>query len=357
MPENSPEDVDRFLNRMGWTLQADHYIDLEMSDSRQKLPAALLAKGTVTLRYLLQTYIDFNSVPRPSFFEQLIPFTPADHMQRGKLQEFCTPGDGSDEMYEYAIRVRRTILEILEEFNAVTVPLAFLLDIFPVIKRRDFSIASSPLENPNAIQLAIALVSYKTRLKEKRKGVCSLWLSRLQINDTVAIRICKSSTLLVPDPTLPAIFIGPGTGVAPIRSFLQHRSHLLSSDHDQLMRAQDNLCFFGCRNQAKDWLFSHEWIQMESQSKIDYHLAASRDQNEKVYVQHLIEKQGAKVWDILAIRKGYLYICGSSGKMPQAVREVVQKIACEYGKANKEQAEQFVNQLETQSRWLEECWN
>lgn len=361
MPENSPEDVDRFLKRMGWTSQADLYIELQTNDSHQKLPATLLAKGNVTLRHLLQTYIDFNSVPRPSFFEQLIPFTPTDHMQREKLQEFCTPGDGSDEMYEYAIRVRRTILETLEEFDAVKVPLAYLLDIFPTMQRRDFSIASSPLENPKALQLAIALVSYKTRLKEKRRGICTSWLCRLQVNDKVAICIRKSSTLLLSNPTLPAIFIGPGTGVAPIRSFLQHRLHLLSSSSssssEDQMRAQDNLCFFGCRNQAKDWLFSQEWKELSLSSKIEYHLAASRDQEEKVYVQHLIAKQGAKIWNILAIRKGTLYICGSSGKMPQAIREVVQKIACEYGQQTTEQAEQFITQLETQSRWLEECWS
>jgi sulfite reductase alpha subunit-like flavoprotein len=347
--------VQRLIDQMGWNDIADSLLDLGMTERGSKLPPELACIHHPTPRKLLRTYIDFNSVPRPSFFEQLIPFTPIDHMQREKLQEFCTPGDGSDEMYEYAIRVRRTILETLQEFNAVKIPISHLLEVFPAIQRREFSIASGPHSNPTSIQLAIALVSYKTRLKEKRRGVCSTWLCRLQEGDRIPIRVSKSKIKPPSEPTLPAVFIGPGTGVAPIRSFLQERSYLLSGA--TAMKAQDNLCFFGCRNQDKDWLFSDEWSEMAAQSKIEYHLAASRDQESKVYVQHLVAQQGVKVWDILANRGGYLYICGSSGKMPQAVREAVIKIACEHGQFSESKAEQFVTQLELHGRWLEECWS
>lgn len=354
IPENSAEDVQTLLDRMGWSKQADLHISLHTHEPGQALPPSLISRQHITLRQLLQTYIDFNSVPRPSFFEQLIPFTPPNHMQREKLQEFCTPGDGSDEMYEYAIRVRRTILETLQEFDAVSIPVEYVLDVFPVIQRRDFSIASGPGKYPTSIQLAIALVSYKTRLREKRKGVCSSWLQRLQVGDRVPIRVTKSTTLISPDPALPAIFVGPGTGVAPIRSFLQQRDHLLST-HE--MRAEDNLCFFGCRNRGKDWLFANEWEGMASQSKVDIHLATSRDQDKKIYVQDLIRQNGDKVWNVLGLRGGYLYICGSSGKMPQAVREAVVQIAVEHGKKTEQEGEAFVTQLELSSRWLEECWS
>jgi sulfite reductase alpha subunit-like flavoprotein len=356
MPENSPEDVQLFLDRMGWSDQADCHITLQPSDPAQSIPPALDTKQPLTVRKLLQTYIDFNSVPRPSFFEQLIPFTPPDHMQREKLQEFCTPGDGSDEMYEYAIRVRRTILETLLEFDAVQIPISYLLDIFPLIQRREFSIASGPGQYPHSIQLAVALVSYKTRLREKRKGVCSAWLQRLQVGDKLPIKISKSSTLVPPQPDIPAIFVGPGTGVAPIRAFLQQRDHLLTSKTSK-MEAKDNVCFFGCRNKEKDWLFSREWEEMKAASKIDVHLATSRDQPSKIYVQDMIREQGEKVWDVLGKRSGYLYICGSSGKMPQAVREAVVSVIVEYGKKTQEEAENFISQLEVQSRWLEECWS
>ncbi|UZJ54203.1 hypothetical protein CBS101457_003523 [Exobasidium rhododendri] len=356
LPENSPEDVQRLLNRMSWSDVADSPLHLEAIEPDQSLPQALAFVDLhhLTLRKLLTTHVDFNSVPRPSFFEQLIPFTPTDHMQREKLQEFCTPGDGSDEMYEYAIRVRRTILETLEEFDSVNIPLTYLLDIFPPIRKRDFSIASGPHCYPTSVQLAVAIVSYKTRLKEKRKGVCSSWLSRLQKGDLVAIQINEASLRMPSDPSLPAIFIGPGTGVAPIRSFLQERLHLLCG---QGMKSQDNLCFFGCRNRGSDWLFADEWEQMARNNNINYRLAASRDQKDKIYVQHLIAEEEGKVWDILAHRSGYLYICGSAGKMPQAVRDSVAKIACSHGGKTEEEAERFITQLELQGRWLEECWS
>lgn len=356
LPENSDEEVQHFLGRMGWTEFADLPVELHSTEAGHTLPPTLRSKQGMTLRRLVQTYIDFNGVPRPSFFEQLVAFTPAGHMQREKLEEFCTPGEGADEMYEYAIRVRRTILETLDEFDAVSIPVSHLLDVFPPIRRREFSIASAPAACPTSVQLAIALVSYKTRLKEKRRGVCSSWLARLAVDDEVGILISKSTTHLpADDAALPAIFVGPGTGVAPIRSFLQQRAHLLRPHN--AMRAADNLCFFGCRNRASDWLFSSEWQDMAEAGAIDCHLAASRDQDHKVYVQHLVKEQGSKVWDILANRRGYLYICGSSGKMPQAVRQSVVDVACEQGQLSEEQAEQFVSQLEMQGRWLEECWS
>lgn len=355
LPENSDEDIERFLRRMKWSHLADKPISLQAMETDQQLPPLLSIQRHLTLRQMLKTCIDFNSVPRPSFFEQLIPFTPKDHMQREKFEEFCTPGDGADEMYEYAIRVRRTILETLEEFDAVEIPIEYLLEIFPLMQRREFSIASGPSTHPTSVQLAVAIVVYKTRLKEKRKGVCSSWLGRLQVGDEVPIAINTSTIRLPSDPSIPAIFIGPGTGVAPIRSFLQERQHLLSGN--STMKAEDNLCFFGCRNVNKDWLFGDEWNSMVQKGQIACHLAASRDQEKKIYVQDLIAERGDEVWDILFHRGGYLYICGSSGKMPQAVRDSVIKIACEKGEKTEEEAESFITQLEIQGRWLEECWS
>lgn len=122
-------------------------------------------------------------------------------MQREKLDEFCTPGEGADDMYEYAQRVRRTIAEVLAEFDSVRIPLEYVCEVLPMLRERQFSIASCPAvsrsstallvaaahslasaqERPNGVQLAVAMVEYKTRLKEMRRGVCSRWLSQLPV--------------------------------------------------------------------------------------------------------------------------------------------------------------------------------
>lgn len=290
-------------------------------------------------------------------------------MQREKLQEFCTPGEGADEMYEYAMRVRRTMLEVLEEFDAVQVPVQHVLDIFPPMRRREFSIASAPRRSPRSVELAVAIVSYKTRLKEQRRGVCTSWLARLETGTRVPIHVAPSAmaTSALSDHEAPTIFVGPGTGIAPIRSVLWTRFEALGGK----MSAADNLCFFGCRNRESDWLFAEEWRALEQHGCIEYHLAASRDQPDKVYVQDLIAQQAARVWAVVGdgsrnpgSSNGHaqrprplIYICGSAGKMPQAVRAAIVQACQTAGGLSEEDAARHIDDLEIDGRWIEECWS
>jgi sulfite reductase alpha subunit-like flavoprotein len=354
LPENAPEDVERLIKRLGWQKEADMPLRFVPCTSSTIIPQRLLVERCITLRRLLTAYIDFNAVPRPSFFERILPFSPADHMQREKLQEFTTPGEGADDMYEYAIRVRRTMLEVLDEFDSVQIPLAHVLDVFPLLRKRDFSIASAPQPGNSKVELAVAIVDYKTRLKDRRKGVCTSYLSRLEEGKRLPVQVSSSvlPTEALRTHDLPAIFVGPGTGIAPIRSAIWTRYLAIGN----AMRADDNLCFFGCRNRAKDFLFQDEWMHLQQEHCIEFHLAASRDQDEKVYVQDLIASQADRVWDIVGVRHGLVYVCGSAGKMPQAVRDAIVEICKKYCNEGEEKAEEIVNQMERQGRWIEECW-
>lgn len=369
MPENDPCEVQRLLDRMQWNEIADHPLEFFVEPDAS-LPFSLEHAKQPTLRSILTTFVDFNSVPRPSFFEKLIPFAAQDHMEREKLQEFCTPGEGADEMYEYAMRVRRTMLEVLEEFGTVQIPLNYVLDVFPVLRRREFSIASSPALHPRCVQLAVAIVTYKTRLKERRRGLCTSWLSNLKIGSKIPISIRPSamSTAALENHRAPAIFVGPGTGIAPIRSVLLTRHEELQDDRGQsTMRGSENLCVFGCRNQEKDFLFKKEWNSLDQKGCIELHLAASRDQAEKVYVQDRISHHARRVWDILRLGSQgnitsrsnlpIVYICGSSGKMPQAVRAAIVHAAQTFGQLSEEEACQYIDTLEARGCWIEECWS
>lgn len=359
VPENNGKDVVAMLDRLGWSEVADCSLTLKPASKEDRIPGRLLEDQPLTLRKLLTRHLDFKSVPRPSFFERILPFTPVDHMQHEKLQEYCTPGEGADDMYEYAIRVRRTILEVLQEFDAVQIPIRYVLDIFPLLRRREFSIANAPKQHvvgsANRIQLCVAIVDYKTRLKDRRTGVCTSWLSTLQPGSRIPISIAPSAmpTQALRNHSAPAIFVGPGTGVAPIRSALWDRFATLNGS----MKAEDNLCFFGFRNRTKDFLFGEEWNDLASKNCISSYPAASRDQDEKVYVQDLISKESEQVWKVISNPKGLVYVCGSAGKMPQAVRASIVEACCIHGKMKEEQAEDYINQIETQGRWIEECWD
>eukprot|EP00061_Rhincodon_typus_P018677 g47945.t1 len=155
------------------------------------LPARLPQPCTV--KYLVERYLDINCVPRRSFFDLLSYFSP-DEMEREKLKEFSS-AEGQDELYSYCNRLRRTTLEvsqtmppvsfhivknpkILYDFPHTTsaIPVDYLFDLIPEIRPRAFSIASSQLAYPSQIQILMAVVRYRTKLKKPRCGLCSSWL-------------------------------------------------------------------------------------------------------------------------------------------------------------------------------------
>ncbi len=196
-----------------------------------------------------------------------------------------------------------------------------LLDLIPSMKPRYFSIASSPHVHKTRVQLLVAVVEYKTRLFETRKGTCSYWLSTLGLNSIVPVWIKKGSFSV--DYSLPIICVGPGTGVAPFRSILNEKIF----KHQDTTLGQNHL-FFGCRSKLKDFYFESEWSQIEATrpGSLSVHPAFSRDQPEKIYVQDLMLKQAAVIFDLLHNKNGSLFIAGNAKRMPQDVMAILETI-------------------------------
>jgi len=140
------------------------------------------------------------------------------------------------------------------------------------------------------------------------------------------------------------ILIGPGTGIAPFRAFCQYRT--MSQATGPI------LVFFGCRNKAKDYYYSYEW----DHSGAEVIVAASRDQEEKVYVQHAIQQHGLKVWEIIQAG-AWIYISGAADKMPTAVKKSLAEVCQQHGKMDIADADGFIERLSLQNRLQEETWS
>lgn len=138
-PEAPAADVEAFLQCVGWLDDADKPFAIKHVLTDQSLPAHL--PRTLTLRTLFTKYLDISAVPRRSFFALLRYFT-TDELEQEKLDEFLSP-EGADDLYDYCQSVRRTIREVFEEFKNVKVPKEYLFDLFPPLRPREFSIASS----------------------------------------------------------------------------------------------------------------------------------------------------------------------------------------------------------------------
>lgn len=234
-------------------------------------------------------------------------FTKSD-LEKEKLLEFCTP-EGQEELYSYCHRPRRTILEILGDFPHTTpyIPINYLFDLIQPLQPRAFSIASSQLAKRNEIDLLMAVVKYKTKMFKPRTGVCSTWLSSLdpgKKKELIPVWIKKGTITLPPRETnVPLIMIGPGTGVAPFRNFVLER----------ISRGVGlNYLFFGCRNEKMDYFFQDEWKSYCDKGQLTVIPAFSRDQDDKVYVQHKIKEHAALVWQLIDKQGAYIYVAGKA---------------------------------------------
>ncbi|XP_049594437.1 NADPH-dependent diflavin oxidoreductase 1 isoform X2 [Syngnathus scovelli] len=343
---NAAEDVQEFCQLL--RLDPKTRFSLTATDGKA-VPARL--RQPCTLHYLVESYLDIAAVPRRSFFELLTTFS-NDELEREKLAEFSS-AEGQEELHAYCNRPRRTGLEVLADFPHTTAQLKvdYLLDLFPEIQPRSFSIASSLRVHPHRLQILVAVVKYKTKMYKPRRGHCSTWLASLDPTkgDVYVPLWVKKGTLRFPmDKNTPVIMVGPGTGVAPFRSALQERN---------AEGKNANVLFFGCRSESKDFYFRSEWKEMIQAGQLTLFTAFSRDQEEKVYVQHCLRENPELIWDLIANKGAYFYIAGNAKDMPNGVCEALKAVFQQEGGLSAEDAEMMLAAMEKSGKFQSETWS
>jgi sulfite reductase alpha subunit-like flavoprotein len=276
-PKNFPSDVSEFITRMDWTSVADKPIrfvsNRPESHSALDLPPIpnLPNAYVLTLRELLTNHLDIMSIPRRSFFVQLLHYT-SDEMHIERLQEFVSP-DLVDELYDYTTRPRRSILEVLSDFTSVKLPWEKICSILPLMRGRQFSIASGgELKHVNSIansqntkvELLIAIVKYRTILKRIRHGVATRYIATLQPGQNITVTLQKGGlNITQADVQKPIVMVAPGTGVAPMRSLAWERKSQRHNTNKSVYKK--DILFFGCRKKDADEYFVTEWPSLSVQ--------------------------------------------------------------------------------------------
>ncbi|MCJ1433556.1 NAPDH-dependent diflavin reductase [Xylographa pallens] len=373
-PKNASEDVDQIIDLMGWNEIATSQIKMlshtePISEDPGWSPLGEGHNYGLTLRTLLTDHIDLNAIPRRSFFSLIANFT-TDTFQKGRLLEF-TDLTFTDELYDYTTRPRRSTLEVLQEFDTVKIPWQWAAAAFPKLRGRQFSIASGGKlkysENGSTrFELLVAIVKYKTVIKKVRQGVCTRYLAGLLPGTSLRVSLQRGDLGIVKsDSSRPVLMIGPGTGVAPMRSLIWERlywAHLLPNSingaaaYESRYLLGKTVLLYGCRNHKADFFFSGEWEDLKQKIPLQVFTACSRDQNEKRYVQDLVKEQGKLVYELLHETTGIVYVCGSSGKMPLAVRESLIEVFQQNGSMKKEHAEAYLAHMEKEGRYKQETW-
>jgi sulfite reductase (NADPH) flavoprotein alpha-component len=258
-----------------------------------------------------------------------------------KLQHLLAP-DAQEQLDAYMYD--RSLIDLLEECPGLLVSPSQLIDILPKLTTRLYSISSSPSYHKGELHKTVAVVRYRSHNRD-RGGVCSTMLSdRIPVGGRVPIYIQPNKKFRLPtDNAAPIIMIGPGTGIAPFRSFLHERRALGATGRNWL--------FFGERSASTDFLYRDELEAMCS----DGHLtrldtAFSRDQERKVYVQDRMVEAGAEFWNWLNDGAS-IYVCGDASRMAKDVDAALHKIVETHGNKNSEAAMEFVQELQEQNRY------
>lgn len=294
-PSNDDSAVESLLKCQGWEDIADHHIVAPRTYD--------LAGGwhyPLTLRSLLKWHVDLNSIPRRQFFAIAQHFC-IKEQHRERMIEFTTD---LDDLFNYTSRPRRSILEVVIEFDSLKIPIEYILDLLPPLRPRQFSISSGP-QNPSVIEISASIVKYRTALRRLRRGLCTHWIEQLKPQDCFGVSIEHNRMQLFKRISTgkPCILVATGTGVAPIRSLLQ-----TIANSGQILPKP--VLFFGCRFEKEDFLYREE---LESVANV----IPSFSREGGGYVQQSIQKFAAD----LDIASAFIFVCGSAGAMPRAVRD------------------------------------
>lgn len=242
----------------------------------------------------------------------------------------------------------REVVDILEKFPGARFGADELAKVLRKLQPRLYSVASSPKKHPEEIHLTVAVVRYESHGR-KRQGVCSTFLADRAGDGKIPVFIHSAKHFRPPvEAELPLVMVGPGTGIAPFRAFLQEREAAGAGGKTWL--------FFGDRNRATDFLYEDEvngWKERGVLHRLD--TAFSRDQAEKIYVQHRMLENAADLWRWLE-EGGYFYVCGDASRMAKDVDEALHRVIEQAGGKSKDEAAAYVEEMKKTKRYRKDVY-
>ncbi len=298
-----------------------------------------VSKETLPLRQALMERLDATALSRP-VMEKYAELAGSDGIKT-LLEESNAQAFGD---YTWG----RQILDMVNEYPPGNITAQDFVDLLRKIPARLYSIASSLKAYPAQVHLLVGTVRYHS-FDRDREGVCSNFLARTAVGQKVPVYVQPNKNFRLPESSdTPIIMVGPGTGLAPFRAFLQERMATGANGRNWL--------FFGDQHQASDYLYGEEMDKMHSEgflTRLD--LAFSRDQERKIYVQHRMLENAKELYGWLE-EGACFYVCGDAERMAKDVHQALIDIVSQEGGRSKEQAEEYIDALVGAKRYLRDVY-
>ncbi|MBA3848628.1 MAG: sulfite reductase subunit alpha [Opitutus sp.] len=329
-PANRPQLVEEIIGLLGAT-----------GNEPVSLPRLT---GPVSLREALTSHLSLGS-PTRKIMETLAART-NDPREKDQLAALLAPD--AKEALEIFL-AQREYIDLLEEFPGAPLAPQELVDHLRRLMPRLYSIASSPRLFPGQVHLTVAPVRYESNFR-RRYGVCSTFLADRVTRRKTPVAVFVASSHFGPpeDPSRDAIMIGPGTGIAPFRAFVQDRVAAGATGRNWL--------FFGDQHAKTDYLYGDEWTKLQAEGKMArIDLAFSRDQAKKVYVQDRMREAAAELWAWLQAG-AHFYVCGDAHRMAKDVDAALHEIVATQGGMDAAAAAGYVKQMRKDRRYQRDVY-
>jgi sulfite reductase (NADPH) flavoprotein alpha-component len=321
-----PTNSERIVSDVLKASQLDPSVKVDFDGQNQDLGHVLLKKTELTVlsRDVLQKYYDLS-----------------------KNEDLKKIIDDAKKLQDYIFG--RDIADLITDFPYPALNPQSFAAILRKLPSRAYSIASSILAHEEEVHLTVGAVRYQSQGR-KKEGVASSFLAdRIAVGEKVKVFVEENEFFKLPkDPSVSTIMVGPGTGIAPFRAFVEEREAQGANGKNWL--------FFGNPNFTTDFLYQTEWqahLKSGALNKID--LAFSRDQEQKIYVQHKLLQKSKEVFDWIQ-NGAYFYVCGDKNRMAKDVEQALIAIAKKEGGFSDEKAVEFVKDLKKHRRYLEDVY-
>ncbi|TMJ84449.1 MAG: cytochrome P450 [Alphaproteobacteria bacterium] len=349
VPRNDPALVDSVARRFGF-LPSDQ-IRLAVAEGRR---AQLPVGEPVSVGRLLTDFVELQQVATRKQIQIMSEHTRCP-VTKPKLLAYVGEDAASTERYRSDILgQRRSVFDLLEEHPACELPFHAYLEMLSLLAPRYYSISSSPSLEQSRCSVTVGVVEGAASSgRGIYRGVCSNYLASRRAGETVqaTVRETKAGFRLPDDPTVPIIMVGPGTGLAPFRGFLQERAAMKARGAE----LGPAMLFFGCRHPDQDYLYRDELKAFEASGITELHTAFSRAEGPKTYVQSLVTMNKERVWSLIE-QGAIIYVCGDGGKMEPDVKAALVAIYRERNGSDVDAGQRWIDDLGTRNRYVLDVW-